>query len=225
MTAVSPCAYPRCRDENNNPRLTTDTFCQPCRNRYRRLLDWLREDYAKLAVLMPIPISKTASGCRTASTSFGHPAAWASDEKAAIAAILNATESALRKHCGHGEAPSPEKSEPALVRHAWIYLTDRFEDLCTFPAAGDVAVELVDLHRRIYAGLGETRMAEKLPVPCPECDMVQMIRTVGCVYCRECGLTFPDDQYERLALIVAAETVAARDAAHDLWLASRGASL
>lgn len=220
--AVSPCVYPRCRDENGDPRLTAETICPSCRSRYRRLLDWLREDYAKLAVLMPLPIAETV-GRRTRASSFGHPAAWASDEKAAIADILNATESALREYCGHGEAPAPEISEAGKVRHAWIYLTDRFGDLCTFPAAADTANELVDLHRRIYAGLGETRMADKLPVPCPECDRVEMVRTVGCVYCQSCGLTFPDDQYERLALIVASETVAARDAAHDLWLASRSA--
>lgn len=219
--SISPCAYPGCRDENGDPRLTQDTFCEPCQRRYRRLLDWLREDFAKLAVLMPNPIITDVGGRRAKTSSFGHPAAWASDAKAQIAAVLNATESALREHLGHGDAPPEDTGEMVRVRHAWLYLTDRFDDLCSFPAAEDVAIELRDMHRTVYVGLGETRMAERLPVRCPQCDTLRMVRTVGQVYCQQCGLAFPEAQYERLALIVASEVRNERDAALARWLASR----
>lgn len=216
---IAPCVFPRCRDVEGNPRLTDDTVCESCRGRYRRLLHWLAEDYTLIRTTMPIPVSggKTRRGKAVA---FGHPAAWASDTLALIADVLNAVEDNLREHNGHGHAPDPDACrEHYRMWHAVEYLTARFDDLCTFPDAADSAAELADLHRVAYVGLGRARFAEKLPVPCPDCDALQMVREVGQVQCQECGLTFSDDQYPRLALILADDVRAARDRELDAYAA------
>ena len=54
-TAVHPCAHPRCDDGYGNRRLTTQTMCDPCRNHYRKQLDWLVLDYVTIKATLPAP--------------------------------------------------------------------------------------------------------------------------------------------------------------------------
>lgn len=221
--AARPCGFPRCRDVDGNPRLTTGVFCPGCRNRYQRVLSWLAEDYALIRATMPLPVAGVGVKVRGVSREYGHPAAWASDTLALIANILNAAETRLREFNGHGPAPLPTVREPDRVQHALTYLADQFNALCEFQDAVNTAEELVELHRLAYIGTGRHRMAEKLPAPCPNCDTLQLVREVGQVSCMECGLRFPDEEYPRLALILAEDVRRARDRELDAWAAARHA--
>lgn len=212
--SVAPCVFPRCRDLDGNPRLTEDTICEPCRRRYARTLTWLREDFEYLARELPKPVGgRSGRGARR--VSFGHPAAWASDLKALIAAVFNEVEDELRERAGHGAAPGKWVSEAARVQHAYDYLRldARIAELCEGDGAADIAADFADLHNKIRRQLGLTRQIQRLPVPCPGagCQALGLYREVGRVWCEICGMTFTDDQYHRLALIVAGDVVSALD--------------
>jgi ribosomal protein L37AE/L43A len=198
---IAPCVYPNCHDMDGNPRLTHDIICQASRYQYRRTLDWLALDYVHLKSTMGTP-TRGGSEVRyesPKSKSFGHPSEWASMTCTEIASALNWAEDGLRDHLGHTPGIRPDARETIVVSHGYRYLTAQFEGLCEYPAAGDTAGELDELHRKIRRHLGLTRWVQRLPTPCPWCDTLALVRTVGQIDCEACGKTIDEKHYEWLA--------------------------
>lgn len=76
------------------------------------------------------------------------------------------------------------------------------------------ALELHRLHRSTQHALGRTRLAHRLPFPCPslECETPALVRLDGAdqVRCEACGRAWGEDEWRRLCLIGAhADTAAA----------------
>jgi len=69
------------------------------------------------------------------------------------------------------------------------------------------ALELLNLHRITRAALGQTKLVHELPAPCPNCDHMTLVRDDGDdnVHCRRCRLQWPENDYRRLTLVVAAD--------------------
>ncbi|WP_064075892.1 hypothetical protein [Prescottella equi] len=68
-----------------------------------------------------------------------------------------------------------------------------------------LALQLADLHRRARATLGVERARDRMPVPCPRCEEMQLGRWHGdtTVTCLACGSSWTEDDYHRLTLILA----------------------
>lgn len=209
--AVQPCVYPGCDVGEGEPALTTQVMCDRSRRHYRRELDWIVMDYVTLKASMPMPVKRGGQQRSSNLKSFGHPAEWASDQAAEIAQALNWIEDGLREHLKHEPPPHPFGDQNRLVDHAYKYLIDRFDDLCTYPAAGDSAEEVHDIHRRVRRLLGQTRFAQRLPTPCPSCDTAALVRTVDQINCEECGTVIREEHYEFMATVILDELINAYD--------------
>lgn len=206
--AVRPCIHPRCRDSEGNPRLTTQTMCDPCRNHYRRQLGWLRDDYLFVKAFMPRPIaSDTGRGGRK--VTYGHPNEWATDTARTIAKVLNKYEDDLREELGD---PPPANIHTApeahIVAEAHRYLAARFPQLCTFTAAEGAAEDIHSLHGTIRAALGYNKQVQHLTgVRCPTCDYAALVRSVGQIDCENCGRIITETLYPLLTRIVLEESL------------------
>lgn len=213
MANVAPCCYPGCRDANGDPELTTDVICMRSRNHYQRVLGWLLEDFALIRDTMPKPVAHAGPKTRAGgSRTYGHPAEWASDKLREIADQLAGWEDALREHLGH-DADAVGTNDLNRVNGAYHYLTNWFDQLCTFPAASDAATELDELHRGVRRALGGGPAAQHLPTPCPNCNLLALFRTtiVGIddvIDCRSCGYKVPLDQYDFYTRLLLTEILA-----------------
>lgn len=200
--SIGPCRYPGCRDSDGNPRLTRDTICEPSRRHYRKILDRLAEEYVLLRVTLPKPVPPPGERVmRVVAKEYGHPAEWASDTARAVADQLNDAHDSLAEHLHHDPPPHPGSREYGRVAHAHHYLTSWFDRLCTYPAAADTAEALHDLDRIIRRGLGKTDPRSFLPVPCPSCELLGLVRTVSLtdgtdeVTCHACKERIPSERY------------------------------
>lgn len=222
MTQQAPCVYPTCDDgspgEYRSPRLTYNTICGSCRTRYARLLGWLVQDYVTLRTF-PTLVHASNDGSKRVSPkakSFGHPREEASDAAADLAQRLNWLEDDLRELNGDPPPAHPRTAEAHLVTSAYRYLTTHFDALCTHPAAADVAEHLLDHHARLRSLLGQTRLVQKLPAPCPTCDVAALTRSVGSIDCGNCGRHIDEDEYPFLTLIMLDRMIDAYDTRRDV---------
>lgn len=200
-STLTPCPYPGCRDINGQPHLTRQTICDPSRRHYRRVLDRLVLGYLEIRATLPKPPAGTSNSTviRTSKKEYGHPAEWASDFARLIADHLNEAHDGLADHLNHTPAPHPGNREVGKVSCAYRYLTNWFSELCTYPAAADTAIALVDLDRKVRSGLGRSTPRRGLHIPCPECELLTLTRRLDVeesgVDCTGCGNHIPEQEY------------------------------
>lgn len=167
---IRPCIYPGCDRDNGDPALTAHGACEPCQHRYRRTIQNLVTYWAILHTTLPAPTAKPTPAAKKTRKSYGHPAEWASDTAADIAAKLNWTHDALAEHLHDTPPPHDHAPEHTRIRHAYRYLEPRIQQLVTMPGAQDAAEELAELHHKTRAALGQTRQRVWLKgVPCMAC--------------------------------------------------------
>lgn len=206
--AVAPCVHPRCRDQGGNPRLTTQVLCDACRHHLERQLAWLAEDYRYLKSVMPKPPGERIRGSNGEP---GHPAQWASDMCKAIASNLSRIEDDARDALH--EPPSfnlATARESTVVTSAIRYLDTRIDRIVAADRdiATDMAETVHELHRTVRNTLGYNKPIERLPgAHCPSCDVAALVKTTGQVTCDHCGRAFPEEDYERLAAIIAYDSI------------------
>lgn len=214
MSTIAPCVMPGCRDNDGNARLTRDVICESSRRHYARMLDTIVLHYALIKRDMPAPASPPGEKVmRVVARVYGHPREWASDIAREIADQLNDAHDGLADHLHREPPPHPGSRELGRVSRAYQFLTVNFVDLCRYPAAADTAEALHDLHRRIRSGLGLTDPRRFLPVPCPSCDVLGLVRTLeengtDRVDCHACGEVIPSDRYAWWTRTLLDETLA-----------------
>lgn len=89
--------------------------------------------------------------------------------------------------------------------------TGGYADVAIELSGADAGEDILRLHHRARAFLGETRMCERLDVPCPGCDLLMLERRQGSEYaaeCRECGRLLTMPEYQQWARLFAAHLVA-----------------
>jgi len=166
-------------------------------NKLRDILYALALDWYQLHTQLPTP-PHHATTRRTPTRTYGHPAEWASNKAAEIAAILHSWHDLLAEH--RHETPPPGGSEQTRVVAAWRYLEPRCEHLTQLVTEDDLK-ELPDLHHQIRNTLGYTQPRYTLPVPCPapDCGLRTLTRRVGIghdlIICDHCGYTVLDDEH------------------------------
>lgn len=211
--SILPCPYPGCRDVDGNPRLTRDVICESSRRHYRTVIDRLALHYVLLRVTLPKPASTPGEKVmRIVAREYGHPAEWASDLAATVATELNGAHDMLAEHLHHDPPPHPGSREYGRVAHAHHHLTAWFPELCIMPGAADVAEALHDLDRDIRRGLGKTDPRRHLPVPCPQCQLLTLTRSLtsdgtDSVECRGCGHVIRAEHYGLWTRILVDEAI------------------
>jgi hypothetical protein len=159
---------------------------------YTLTLDWI-----DLHTRLPQPAQATHN-TRRANREYGHPAEWASDKTAQIAAILWSWHDMIADY-RHETRPNPRLSEKTRVIKAWKYLEPRFDYLHE-KVDTEAITEIYDLHNGIRRSLGHLTPAQALPVPCPgiDCGLRTLQRQIAVgrdlVVCGSCGYTVRDDE-------------------------------
>jgi hypothetical protein len=162
------------------------------RNFYLLAVDWVH-----LHIWLPTPPRREFVRHQKA-REFGHPAEWASDRAAEIAAMFSEWHDLVAEH--RNETAPPKGSEECRVVAAWKYLEPRFEQLVELVDA-EALGEIAELHRRVRSTLGLNNPPQNLPIPCPnvECGLLTLQRIIGVgrdfVACGNCDYTIKEEHY------------------------------
>jgi hypothetical protein len=197
-------------------------------------------DYVNLKGNLPKPAPKSKSGRGTPSRAgYGHPAEWASDTAAELAGALFWLADELADSLA-GDPPSMlGADESAGVNASYRYLLNNFDFLARHPMAEHAAAEMLELHKSVREGMGHTRMGERLPAPCPTCNLAALVRhapqrpargaprqdppPIRCANCaREISAALYDVLVSQRVADVAAARAAAIDDALELWSDGQG---
>jgi hypothetical protein len=111
----------------------------------------------------------------------------------AVASVLDQWVEDWREHRDRGE----RRPEPPTVVVLVDWLGKRLGDACDdHPAIGEFAADVRRLCRvlRMVTGDGPAR-PERLPAPCPGCDLLALTRDHAGVRCRACGEDWTEGQY------------------------------
>lgn len=174
---IAPCIFPGCRDDDGNPVLTSIGTCPDCHPKFHRLITDVTLDYVNLKHNMPKPVAKNKAGRGSPSRAgYGHPAEWASDTAAEIKETLFWLTEELASELLAEPPLRLGSDEAAVVRESHRYLLNNFDWLARMPMAEHAALELTELHKAVREGMGHTRMGERLPAPCPSCDVAALVR-------------------------------------------------
>jgi hypothetical protein len=233
---IHDCTYPGCREgQDGKPALTALGCCAACQSRLRRLLTDVVLDFVTLKTRLPRPAAKAnVGGGQSYRDGYGHPAEWASDLAADIRHALFWHVDDLAAHLNMPASEErPGADEIAVVRAAYGFLTANFAALIRSPALPVVVEELTDLHATVRNGMGYTRMGERLPAPCPTCNVAALVRRPPArprkgeapqdappIRCANCGHEI--DDYAPAIAAAATRAAAGRAAAIDAALARHG---
>lgn len=111
----------------------------------------------------------------------------------AVASVLDQWVEDWREHRDRGE----RRPEPPTVVVLVDWLGKRLGEACDdHPAIGEFAADVRRLCRvlRMVTGDGPAR-PERLPAPCPGCDLLALTRDHAGVRCRACGEDWTEGQY------------------------------
>jgi hypothetical protein len=93
--------------------------------------------------------------------------------------------------------------------HGRTNRTGGYAEVTVDLSGADAGAEILALRHRARAKLGETRMTERLDVPCPDpsCDMLMLVRVQGSEYaaeCKACGRLLSAPEYDQWVKLYAA---------------------
>lgn len=197
-TTVARCTHPDCKRDKGEPQYTELGVCEPCQHRVARQLDRVVMDWVCLHATLPAP-NKGEKQRGAKVKEYSHPAEWASDTAADIATRLNEAHDSLADTLGQTPPPHPGTSEVVRVRAAYAYLSVRIGDLCRTDYAPDIITEWIDMHAKVRGQLGLSRPRIALPVPCPQCEALTLVKTMDVgrdwVECGNCQTTITERHY------------------------------
>ncbi len=125
------------------------------------------------------------------------------DDQVGHVSVATVLDTWVRDWAGQRREGLPAADVATLAR----WLADRTDWACdTHTAVDEYAAELRQLTRTLRVVTGTAQLVVRLPAPCPDCDLLSLIRADGedHVRCTECGRLWTEDEYQRLAIVVAA---------------------
>ena len=208
------------------PRTTEhpNSVCTRCRRHIESAVTELWDDYCCLNNLFLVPTEHAGSEIRSGAPKSQVPVNVVSD------ALMHDIGDAIYR-CAAAITPNPEGSAqtpfaqfvtcrgivqrnieallaaPRTKHLLWNRSGDNY--IAEMLDGIDLALALVNLHRRACALVGVERPRERMPVPCPQCESRQLGRDINPtgpsdVNCRACGSSWTDAQYRRLTQVGAA---------------------
>lgn len=190
--------------------LTSDFICDACRRRVQHAVDGLLRMYVQLDVeLLHLPVA--ADG----------PVGSATESKPPLRIHILEFMDRLRDTADgwvrvirterHYTEPWAAPTRGAAMMAAQRFLRAHQDYLLDSPHAVRFASDLLHLEHRGRQILGWNRLVHHLPVPCPYCDLLALVRVDGDdrVFCTVCATAWSEDDYRRLVLILAQEHDAA----------------
>lgn len=203
--AVTPCPYPQCRDVAGDAALTSAGICERCRVRVER--DLRTVPYLYVALHLELPPGRGATSDKVSGTrSPAVPLRLSLLEAgSALADIVNDWTDLVRRHAGFPPDRGGAKREAWRVERGVSVLLPRVDQACLLAAESAVALSTATLTARHLLGI--TRLVHRLAVPCPDCDLLALVREDGSTYvrCRNCGARWSEELYQSLARVIAAE--------------------
>lgn len=211
--AHTHCPVYRCagggRDAKGNPMAAeldgAERLCPHHVTRLKRALTTAAEMYAHLATVMAPGAGIRAERVRT---SHSTPLAINVEARSLQEDMAHALRDAEREYRARRRwSPSPRRGrEGVQVAGGSAWCLRHVDGLVTTDEGAELGVRLlrsIDATRRL---LGFDRLVHRLPAPCPVCDSRGALRRdngASVVRCRYCGVTFHEDEYARLVLILA----------------------
>ena len=200
-------------------------WCRPCQDHIITTLNRLTPHLLDLAGRTDGRINRTGSLADSDPVhAHQHPApaspspAWDSIDRA-IHAILR-IEDVIRDVAAQ---PDAERLAPRTSRYHGLaggtaqrlaafnasvaWLTEYRTALLAHPDAYQHGTRILHLHRDLERVTGQDRLIHRLPVPCPKCDYLSLVREDGddkirCTW-RECRLVWAEDQYRWFTRVAA----------------------
>ena len=178
---------------------------KPNPDHVRRDFNRLAWDWVQLRWRLPKPVQQE-NGRRSAYREYGHPAEWASDKAAQIAALFHSWHEMLADERNETPPPPTRVAEVIQVSKAWTYLEPRIEQLVKL-VEPEAFRELVDLHHQIGNALGYGNPKQVLPIPCPDerCGLRTLTRNIAVgkdyIVCGSCGYSVSERYYPLLVRI------------------------
>lgn len=201
---IKPCPYPHCVGPDGNAVLTAEGICASCRVKVERDLIGLAETYTRLHLAL-VP-GRTSVDDKVSGTKSPAPPLRLSMlvHSTMLVEILTTWETELRQHLALS-LPERATRDGWRIQHAARFLTRRLDMACAVAPAS--AVDLCHGIAGARRLLGLTRLLHRLSAPCPDCDLLALVREDGAAYvrCRACGATWSEDLYHSLARAAAAE--------------------
>lgn len=181
--------------------LTTDHICTDCRARVHRAVQGLLRIYVQLSIeLAHLPV--VADGPVSSSAVESRPPL-----RMNVLELMDRMLSTADAWCA---AVSPQlrrraSSRGAAMAAAMKFLRANEDRLLDSPRAAEFAIEMLNLDHRGRRMLGWNRLVHHLPVPCPYCNLLALVRIDGDdrVFCGQCEVAWNHDEYQRLVGILA----------------------
>lgn len=222
---MNRCHDPRCADgpplddAPTGPRLTRDGWhlCDRCAAALERRLGDLPalEDELR-AILRRDGLRGQRTGSGNKPTKAGAPPSeYRHDADDALTDLRDVLTSWVFMLCADHDLRGPDLTGERRGATAARWLFVRLPALVVHDAAGDAAEEVRTLCRQAEGVARLQPGRHRLPAPCPDCGATELHRLDGedHVLCQSCGLTWHEDDYDRLAAVLASDYLTVTEAA------------
>lgn len=204
--------------------------CTGCRTQVRIELSEIPDLYARLDSARagsgagpkvsgsreaPVPVSLDAvdlsAPARAGSVGVRHRGDWSTKggdpDQVGYLPVATELDTWVRDWISHDWCPGDHLPAPTVaILAGWLRV--RLDDACDrHPAIDEFAATVKSVRRALTRSIGELRHVDRLPAPCPTCDLTTLIRRDGAAYveCTSCGRLWTEEDYRRLCVVLAAE--------------------
>lgn len=199
---VRRCPIGRCRDAAGDPAWTEAGMCDSCAATGRHALEEIPALLVALTAALPAgsnPYERVAGSTDPAAPMSLDVYCLREDIRAGIIAWELEARDVLQL--------SAAKPAARRLSAAMTTLAAQYDRLAGTDTGAALVRWLLRQRSAAYRMLRWTTLVHRLPAPCPNCDLLDLVRHDGDdrVRCRSCGASWDEAAYERLVLVLAAE--------------------
>lgn len=198
------CKVEGCKGPDRKRRLVTrGAVCEACRSRLEQVI----ADTPGLYMSLSEALEPSQGDGEKVATSKGHPAPLRIDVldlMCETVAFYVEFADLLARQDRLAKRPWFRMSRHVALAEALTIISPRLDRAGEWPH--DVSAAF-NLHQSARRTLGLTALIHRLPAPCPECDLMTLVRYDGDdkVTCRACNLSWSESEYRLLVRILTEE--------------------